>query len=33
MTHPKVRNVSFHFDDDTPFQWNPANPLFGGAYA
>src|SRR5215475_4902550 len=28
-THPKVRNVSFHFDDDTPFQWNPANPLFG----
>jgi predicted metal-dependent hydrolase len=27
--HPKVRNVSFHFDDDTPFQWNPANPLFG----
>jgi predicted metal-dependent hydrolase len=29
MTHPKVRNVSFHFDDDIPFQWNAANPLFG----
>ncbi len=29
MTHLKVRNVSFRFDDDTPFQWNPANPLFG----
>jgi len=27
--HPKVRSVSFRFDDDTPFQWNPANPLFG----
>ena len=31
MTLPKVRNVSFAFDDDTPFQWNPANPLFGFA--
>jgi predicted metal-dependent hydrolase len=30
-THPKVRNVSFHFDENTPFQWNPANPLFGFA--
>ncbi len=30
-TLPKVRNVSFRFDDDTPFQWNPANPLFGFA--
>src|SRR5262245_52202210 len=29
MMRPKVRNVSFHFDDDTPFQWNRANPLFG----
>jgi predicted metal-dependent hydrolase len=29
MPHPKVRNVSFQFDDDTPFQWNRANPLFG----
>src|SRR5262245_14155303 len=28
-SHPKVRNVSFQFDDHTPFQWNPANPLFG----
>lgn len=28
---PTVRNVSFQFDDDTPFQWNPANPLFGFA--
>ena len=27
--HPKVRNVSFEFDESTPFQWNPANPLFG----
>src|SRR5262245_41213319 len=30
-TRLKVRNVSFQFDDDTPFQWNPANPLFGFA--
>src|SRR5262249_27465921 len=30
MTHPKVRNnVAFRFDDDTPFQWNRANPMFG----
>jgi predicted metal-dependent hydrolase len=29
--HPKVRNIQFRFDDDTPFQWNPANPLFGFA--
>jgi predicted metal-dependent hydrolase len=27
----KIRNVSFQFDDDTPFQWNRANPLFGFA--
>src|SRR5262249_27429356 len=31
MKRAKVRNVSFHFDDDTPFQWNRANPLFGFA--
>src|SRR5262245_59814380 len=30
-TRLKVRNVSFQFDDDTPFQWNRANPLFGFA--
>lgn len=29
IVHPKVRSVSFRFGDDTPFQWNPANPLFG----
>lgn len=29
MTRPRVRNVAFRFDDDTPFQWNRANPLFG----
>jgi len=27
-TPPKVRNVSFQFDSDTPFQWNPANPWY-----
>jgi predicted metal-dependent hydrolase len=31
IPHPKVRDVSFHFDGDTPFQWNPTNPLFGFA--
>jgi predicted metal-dependent hydrolase len=31
LTRLKVRNVAFQFDDDTPFQWNPANPLFGFA--
>jgi predicted metal-dependent hydrolase len=32
MMHPKVRNdVAFRFDDNTPFQWNRANPLFGFA--
>lgn len=31
MTHPKIRNVPFRFDEHTPFQWNPANPLFGCA--
>jgi predicted metal-dependent hydrolase len=31
LTRLKVRNVSFQFDHDTPFQWNPANPLFGFA--
>jgi predicted metal-dependent hydrolase len=31
LTRLKVRNVSFRFDDTTPFQWNPANPLFGFA--
>ena len=30
-THPKVRNISFEFDESTPFQWNRANPLFGFA--
>ena len=23
--------MPFQFGDDTPFQWNPANPLFGFA--
>ena len=31
LTRLKVRNLPFQFDDDTPFQWNPANPLFGFA--
>src|SRR5262249_26446968 len=31
MTHPRVRNIPFQFADDIPFQWNPANPLFGFA--
>ena len=31
LTHLKVRNLPFHFGDDTPFQWNPANPFFGFA--
>lgn len=31
MSHPKVRNIAFVFDATTPFQWNPANPLFGFA--
>jgi predicted metal-dependent hydrolase len=30
-TRLKVRSLPFHFGDDTPFQWNPANPLFGFA--
>src|SRR5215470_18208948 len=30
-SHPKIRNLPFQFGDDTPFQWNPANPLFGFA--
>lgn len=29
MTRLQVRKVPFAFGDDTPFQWNPANPLFG----
>jgi predicted metal-dependent hydrolase len=29
LTRLKIRNIPFHFGDDTPFQWNPANPLFG----
>lgn len=31
MTHPKIRHLPFQFDENTPFQWNPANPLFGFA--
>jgi predicted metal-dependent hydrolase len=31
MTHPKLRNIQFRFGEDTPFQWNPANPMFGFA--
>lgn len=31
MTHPKIRHIPFRFDEHTPFQWNPANPLFGFA--
>lgn len=31
LTNLKVRNLPFEFGDDTPFQWNPANPLFGFA--
>jgi len=31
LTRLKVRNIPFQFGDDTPFQWNPANPLFGFA--
>lgn len=30
-TRLQVRNVSFQFDEDTPFQWNPNNPLFAFA--
>jgi predicted metal-dependent hydrolase len=30
-TRLQVRKVPFAFGDDTPFQWNPANPLFGFA--
>ena len=30
-TIPRVRHLPFQFGDDTPFQWNPANPLFGFA--
>jgi predicted metal-dependent hydrolase len=30
-TRLEVRNLAFRFGDDTPFQWNPANPLFGFA--
>jgi predicted metal-dependent hydrolase len=29
LGHPKVRSLPFRFDENTPFQWNPANPLFG----
>jgi predicted metal-dependent hydrolase len=31
LTRLKVRHIPFQFADDTPFQWNPANPLFGFA--
>lgn len=31
LTRLKIRNLPFRFGDDTPFQWNPANPLFGFA--
>src|SRR5262245_20461572 len=31
LTRLKVRNLPFQFDDDTPFQWNRANPLFAFA--
>lgn len=31
MTRLKVRNIPFRFGDDTPFQWNAANPFFGFA--
>lgn len=31
MTRLKVRSIPFRFGDDTPFQWNPCNPLFGFA--
>jgi len=31
LTRLKVRNLPFQFDNDTPFQWNPANPLFAFA--
>jgi predicted metal-dependent hydrolase len=31
LTRLKVRHVPFQFGDDTPFQWNPANPMFGFA--
>jgi predicted metal-dependent hydrolase len=30
-TRLKVRSIPFQFGDDTPFQWNPANPFFGFA--
>lgn len=31
LTRLEVRKVPFAFGDDTPFQWNPANPMFGFA--
>ena len=31
MTRLQVRSIPFRFGDDTPFQWNPANPFFGFA--
>jgi predicted metal-dependent hydrolase len=29
MTALKIRKLPWSFGPDTPFQWNPANPLFG----
>lgn len=29
MTDLKVRKIPWSFGPDTPFQWNPANPIFG----
>jgi len=29
MTTPTVRDVRWSFGPETPFQWNPANPVFG----
>ncbi|MDX2169933.1 MAG: metal-dependent hydrolase [Deltaproteobacteria bacterium] len=31
LPHLPVRHLAFRFGDDTPFQWNPANPFFGFA--
>lgn len=31
LTRLQIRNLPFRFGDDTPFQWNPANPMFGFA--
>jgi predicted metal-dependent hydrolase len=31
LTRLKIRNLPFCFGEDTPFQWNPVNPMFGFA--